>query len=76
MYALYLYWIIWVKNVGNIYNLLFEIMERVFARYIELVGTNKIKENLKGALQQAIKEGKWALVKEITQEIMMMQIFL
>ena len=51
-------------------------MERVFARYIELVGTNKIKENLKGALQQAIKEGKWALVKEITQEIMMMQIFL
>lgn len=51
-------------------------MERVFARYIELVETNKIKENLKGALQQAIKEEKWALVKGITQEIMMMQIFL
>lgn len=44
-------------------------MEQVFNRYIEIVGSNKVKEDLKGALQQAIKEEKWDLVKEITRLI-------
>lgn len=44
-------------------------MEQVFSRYIELVGKNKVKEDLKQALQQAIKEEEWDLVKEITRLI-------
>ncbi len=44
-------------------------MDRVFARYIELVGNNKVKEDLKEGLQQAIKEEKWDLVKKISRLI-------
>ena len=44
-------------------------MERVFSRYIELVGSNKVKEDLKEALQQAVEEENWDLVKEITRLI-------
>jgi hypothetical protein len=40
-------------------------MERVFTRYIDLVGKNKVKEDLKQALWQAIKEEKWDLSKRI-----------
>ncbi len=41
-------------------------MEQVFSRYIELIGRNQVKEDLKQALQQAIREENWDLVKEIT----------
>lgn len=44
-------------------------MDEVFSRYIELVGSNKVKEDLKQALQQAIKEENWDLVKEIARLI-------
>lgn len=44
-------------------------MDQVFTRYIELVGQDKVKDDLKKSLQQAITEENWDLVKEITQLI-------
>ncbi|GAB4227097.1 MAG: hypothetical protein Kow0049_06940 [Stanieria sp.] len=45
------------------------IMEPDFARYIEIVGKNKVKESLKDKLQEAIKKEDWNLAKEITNLI-------
>lgn len=44
-------------------------MDQVFTRYIELVGQDKVKDDLKKSIQQAITEENWDLVKEITRLI-------
>lgn len=41
-------------------------MERIFTRYIEIVGQNKVKETLKEKLLEATKNEDWNLTKEIT----------
>lgn len=42
-------------------------MAQDFARYIEIVGKDKVKESLKKALQDATIQENWSLVKEITE---------
>ncbi|MDJ0535560.1 MAG: hypothetical protein QNJ70_24235 [Xenococcaceae cyanobacterium MO_207.B15] len=41
-------------------------MERIFTRYIEIVGQNKVKETLKEKLLEATENEDWNLTKEIT----------